>query len=282
MTPRLLFSLLVLPVLTSAADVCSNNKLICAPHGFCKKTEHSNEWICDCSPDYTGADCSIPLKTCPDGRTCYNGSECVRNNVPNPQTGTFGYHCDCTKAYGQSEYAGEQCEHSITVVCERDRDKDVYPLAFCTNGGTCVDNVNPGEPHPGCVCKNEDFWGSHCQYRKGEYPSDEAAYNAAQSSAAGNGSGGGDDKLDGIVIFVIVIVCVAFVAAVGFMIYKVRRNRHGDRTSDRTMGMGPAVASDDLDGPAIKMDDVAGDANNESSFGYPGNMHDKTDEGEMI
>lgn len=117
-----------------------------------------------CPEGWDGPDCSIPYETCADQkRKCYNGSVCVRNNMQDKVTGTYGYHCDCTAISSVvSAYAGEECEHASTQICSF----GFVGHSFCTNGGKCLQFIANDEKHVGCDCP-EDFSGSHCQFVKG-------------------------------------------------------------------------------------------------------------------
>eukprot|EP00978_Attheya_sp_CCMP212_P048894 scaffold591227_cov55-Attheya_sp.AAC.1 len=132
-----------------------DNCVIPCEHGTCLSSQPPV--TCVCEPEWVGADCSVPIEVCDDGdRVCYNGSECVRNNVVDDATGKYKYHCDCSKAYGVSAFAGHQCEHAATQVCEVGTPSSSY--AFCTNGGQCRSFVFDGTDHAGCRCA-EDFEG---------------------------------------------------------------------------------------------------------------------------
>lgn len=114
----------------------------------------------NCPLGLSGPDCSIPYEMCADGiKRCFNNARCVRNNRISPQTGTYSYECDCSYAEDVSNYAGHECEHSSTMLCE-----DVkYGSHFCTNGGICTEYVSKAQIHTGCLCPI-DFSGAHCQY----------------------------------------------------------------------------------------------------------------------
>ena len=117
-----------------------------------------------CPPNLSGPDCTIPFEQCPDEtRRCFNNSRCVRNNRIDPVLGRYGYSCDCSFASRVSKYAGFECEHSASVVCD-DNNKGATPH-FCTNGGQCGDYVYKAQIHEGCHCP-VDYAGAHCQYLK--------------------------------------------------------------------------------------------------------------------
>lgn len=186
-------------------------------HGTCGDGE------CQCEPNYTGVDCSIPYETCEDGeRTCFNGSTCVRNNHRDATTNKYKYHCDCTKALGTSAFAGLQCRQQATAYCVLGRSESEY--AFCTNGGQCIREVVDGTSHPGCRCPDE-FEGQHCQYLKGQTPAEDLGQPYLMYG--GDKSGGG---ASGVVIFIIVIVAVGVILGMGYVVYLKKRTGNGSRT----------------------------------------------------
>lgn len=189
---------------------------------------------CQCEPNYSGADCSIPFETCEDGeRTCFNGSTCVRNNQRDPVTNKYKYHCDCTKAIGVSSFAGLQCRQQATAYCILGRTQSQY--AFCTNGGECIREVVDGQAHPGCRC-TDDFEGQHCQYIKGTAPPEDKGQPYLQYP--GEKSGGGATK--GIVIFIIIAVCGIVVLSMGYVIY--RKKMAGGGKRNETAAAAPDLA----------------------------------------
>ena len=125
-----------------------------------------------CLPNFTGPDCSIPYENCSDGKhRCFNNARCVRNNR-HPVTGEYSYKCDCSFAADVSSYAGHECEHSATVLCESNkRNRESSNVQhYCKNGGICGEYVYRAQIHSGCHCP-VDFAGAHCQYLKVEFDS---------------------------------------------------------------------------------------------------------------
>ncbi len=122
-----------------------------------------------CPNGLTGPDCTIPYEICPDGiRRCMNNSKCTRSNRVSKHSGTYSYSCDCSYANEISPYAGHECEHSATMMCQ-----DVIRGShFCTNGGICGDYIYKAQVHTGCHCP-ADFAGAHCQYLKTELDEDD-------------------------------------------------------------------------------------------------------------
>lgn len=187
-------------------------------HGTCVGNE------CKCYPNFSAEDCSVPFRACPDGiRTCFNGSICVKNNKSDPVTKTYRYHCDCKPAYGVSSYAGHQCEHSATMVCEANKATSAH--AFCTNGGKCRNVVVGNEKFKGCDCGDDsDFEGTHCQYLKGTAPPEDLPpSNERFEEGSEESSGGGG--ISGVAIFFIVLSCVGVVMGFAFMLLKTRSQR---------------------------------------------------------
>ena len=75
-------------------------------------------------------------------------------------------HCESGSA-NDKPVAGRYCEHVATSLCvEQGEIGDA--LSFCTNGGTCIENVLINEQHAGCYCK-EGWTGRFCdeKIRKG-------------------------------------------------------------------------------------------------------------------
>lgn len=194
-------------------------------HGKCVEVQVGVEYRCEChSPGqhsedmigYSGPSCDIPYQQCPDrSRRCYNNAECVAS-----RKGTF--ECDCSAAYAISSYAGHECEYSATEVCEAGT--PVSDDAFCVNGGRCRKTVLKGEDHPGCHCP-EEFEGSKCQYLKGTAPKGEGTAFAASRPMTR-----ADERMNGGLVAVIVLITLGFVLGVAALIYvKKRDEREGGR-----------------------------------------------------
>lgn len=118
---------------------------------------------------FAGDDCSFPFEICPDNVTqCFGPmASCVDNPGSSPN---FKYHCDCKTPFSMEKMSVMEdtlihdCLERSTEVCEKDQTVSLH--AFCTNGGECVEEVEPGEPHPGCFCPGR-FVGRHCEKRRG-------------------------------------------------------------------------------------------------------------------
>lgn len=220
MIMRSLLCFLVL-VSTVTAD-CSSST--CSENGSCINGE------CQCEPNYTGANCSIPFETCEDGElTCLYGSTCssvVRNNNNNNDVESNTYYCDCTDVYGSSPFAGLQCDQVATSYCVEGGSSK---YAFCTNGGICERIVPGGSPHPGCKC-SEEFEGMQCQYVKGQAPAEDLGQPYQMVMPQGGSSG--DEE--GVAIFLLVIICIGVIVGLGYVLYRRRKSRRKETTTTST------------------------------------------------
>ncbi|KAL3779763.1 hypothetical protein HJC23_008127 [Cyclotella cryptica] len=110
---------------------------------------------CVCPTGYTGLTCEIEVKRCGPTKYCYHGSSCIYDSMGNPI-------CDCNTAHADNKsYAGESCEHVATSFCVPEDDQDQKD-AFCTNGGTCIED--PDTRHEGCICP-EGYSGDLCEIK---------------------------------------------------------------------------------------------------------------------
>lgn len=201
---------------------------------------------CQCEPNYTGANCSIPFETCEDGElTCLHGSTCsvVRNNNNNDNdVDSNTYYCDCTNVYGSSLFAGLQCDQAATSYCVEGSARSKY--AFCTNGGICERIVPGGSPHPGCKC-SEEFEGMQCQYVKGQAPAEDLGQPYQMVMPQGGSSG--DEE--GVAIFLLVIICIGVIVGLGYVLYRRRKSRRKETTT--STGVTTASAADEPDAEII-------------------------------
>lgn len=88
--------------------------------------------------------------TCPDQHVCRNGAMCIKDPEKEGR-----YKCDCDAAADpDSVYAGLSCEHIATEYCNWEG--RISQKSFCTNGGTCIQNVEAIEgKHLGCICTDK-------------------------------------------------------------------------------------------------------------------------------
>ena len=112
---------------------------------------------------FVGDDCSFPYEICPDTVTqCFGPmAVCIGNERGDQTSLGTNYRCDCqAPAYYSIETTTimedfwiQDCNDRVTEVCEENQTVSRY--AFCTNGGRCAEQVQHGEPHPGCRCPGE-------------------------------------------------------------------------------------------------------------------------------
>lgn len=148
----------------------------CVHHGTCQE-----DGSCSCPPGWEGDHCELPKTKvsepggedggtlCGDTR-CYNGGTCVETEVMQPEGDVqFLAHCDCSTAFDKKFlYAGESCQFPSTQLCTAKRDgASLRGTIFCTNHGTCKDNVMLG-----CDCP-DGFNGFACEFeRQGDVEND--------------------------------------------------------------------------------------------------------------
>jgi len=122
---------------------------------------------------FAGDDCSFPYEICPDSLTqCFGPlAACIGARGDSERSEPPDYACDCRVSQPAIGFdatvealAIEDCRERTTEVCEKDQMVSLY--SFCTNGGSCAEMVEPGEPHPGCFCPGR-YVGRHCEKRRG-------------------------------------------------------------------------------------------------------------------
>jgi|AntRauTorckE5430_2_1112549.scaffolds.fasta_scaffold21612_1 hypothetical protein len=94
--------------------------------------------ICVCPLGFTGMTCSETtdaLGSChhhEDTHVCRHGGLCREVNIG---TNQMEWKCDCEIADEVNSFAGAMCRRPATEYC------NVQGTSFCTNGGTCVNNL---------------------------------------------------------------------------------------------------------------------------------------------
>jgi hypothetical protein len=87
--------------------------------------------------------------------------------------------------------------------------------------------VSPESAHLGCDCPDE-YVGAHCQFVKGtNLPND---WPTGQDTADFS-KGGGDEKVQGVVTAVIVLICLGFVGVLAYFVYMKRKTSPGGGVS---------------------------------------------------
>lgn len=93
---------------------------------------------CVCPPGYGGTYCEVKRSEC-GSHHCYNGGTCIPREDPS-QPSVTKYHCDCTTAHdADKSYAGRFCQFESSSFCSKNEDQNGH--LFCTNGGTCRENM---------------------------------------------------------------------------------------------------------------------------------------------
>ena len=110
----------------------------CANGGRC--TELSNDYTCECTPQFTGKQCTTDVDECAADvlNSCIFGRETCVNTVGS-------YECECVAGL-----LGDACD-VIPQDCS---------THLCLNGGRCIDVQNSYE----CACAF-GFYGHDCQHR---------------------------------------------------------------------------------------------------------------------
>ncbi|KRZ04004.1 Neurogenic locus notch -like protein 3 [Trichinella pseudospiralis] len=113
---------------------CEDHPNVCQNGGKCFNAGSS--YICSCTSDFQGVNCTIPEITCDNGKKCLNGGTCSLVEGK--------YICHCSQSY-----TGKFCE-SHTGLCKKNT---------CKNGGCCA---ALSETHFQCLCA-DGFKGTLCE-----------------------------------------------------------------------------------------------------------------------
>jgi hypothetical protein len=123
--------------------------------------------ILDLEPNSAGVEDADDFDECGD-TVCYNGGTCTQTErLHHNGNSVVDTHCDCSTAFdGKYFYAGLSCEFPSTEICmipEAHHDSQGrQELAFCTNHGTCSDDIQFG-----CDCP-PGFYGPACEFESHE------------------------------------------------------------------------------------------------------------------
>lgn len=159
----------------------SLDETFCVHHGDCQE-----DGSCDCPSGWTGQYCELKtleldqnsvdeldtdIDTGFDGikfdfdkcgeTICYNGGACVQTeSLQSNGDLVVDAHCDCSPAFdGKYLYDGMSCEFPSTQICSIPQgSQDLEGSTFCTNHGTCMDDIQLG-----CNCL-PGFFGFACEY----------------------------------------------------------------------------------------------------------------------
>jgi hypothetical protein len=188
----------------------SNDKTALPPKD---ERDNSQSHHCFCPTGYTGPLCEIKYHVCEgDERTCFNGSECIRNV---DDRGKTFYHCQCDAVASDlsSVEAHKFCQHIWTEFCTAEGETIDKSSSFCTNGGVCKDKKGKSKYHAGCKCP-EGWGGHHCEIPQNALTEFEQR---------------GDHSI--VMVFVLLLI-FAMVGVVGFFVY------HGSQGGRRRRGTG--------------------------------------------
>ncbi|XP_078604107.1 neurexin 1-like isoform X2 [Branchiostoma floridae x Branchiostoma japonicum] len=134
------------PLVCSDIDDCAEEPCV---HGVC--TDQPNDYICECTPEYKGRNCSVE-SSCYKF-PCSNGATCVEDQTSPPGIESRTCHCfqgyegvNCSKDI--DECSENACVANITRACVN------YPGGFsclCVEGWTgqdCSEEITPCHEHP--------------------------------------------------------------------------------------------------------------------------------------
>ncbi len=156
----------IIPFINPSKEITGDCSLKCVNGGYCAinpETSASHNLLdgrlremCICPKGYTGLTCLQKVEEmakCHNHKGlhyCLNGGHCRQvmkhggvgfimegMSVDNERYGEddIDWRCDCVEANGASAFAGDMCRRPHTEYCNHEGTK------FCTNGGTCVNNL---------------------------------------------------------------------------------------------------------------------------------------------
>eukprot|EP00526_Cylindrotheca_closterium_P003340 CAMPEP_0113661244 /NCGR_PEP_ID=MMETSP0017_2-20120614/33324_1 /TAXON_ID=2856 /ORGANISM="Cylindrotheca closterium" /LENGTH=1467 /DNA_ID=CAMNT_0000575921 /DNA_START=83 /DNA_END=4486 /DNA_ORIENTATION=- /assembly_acc=CAM_ASM_000147 len=143
--------------------------VFCANNGICD--DENPDRGCNCQPGWTGLACEFRdaqdedtgadnAEPCGD-LACLNGGQCVTTTITDASGQKKDMnHCDCSSAFTDTDtFAGAQCEFKQTTFCsEPAQGEDLSAAQYCTNNGSCRENIMSG-----CDCPDA-FFGFRCEY----------------------------------------------------------------------------------------------------------------------
>ena len=125
--------------------------LNCSHHGFCRKSEKTNKYACDCNDYYDGVSCNIDKRPC-SSSPCMHGAQCLNLISPSrPNQFNYSareYECKCVQSY-----YGTYCE----------KKNDLCANITCSGNGYCTDLGNSTK----CRC-HQYFEGDNCETKSTE------------------------------------------------------------------------------------------------------------------
>ncbi len=118
--------------------------LNCSNNGECIYNQIANNFICNCSLNYTGSRCDIDKRPCNSNRLqCMNNGICL-NNIIDSDKNNYNFTCNCSYPF-----YGKRCEYK-TNICKNMK---------CSSQGICK-VVN--ETIPKCNCF-PGYSGDNCE-----------------------------------------------------------------------------------------------------------------------
>jgi protein crumbs len=131
-------------------DLCDTDKDECEDEpckngGSCVQREDPGKYICTCTEEYKGDDCTdLRVRTCNEA-PCVNGGTC--SDYPSYNS-SDRFQCDCPQGY-EKPY----CLHQTNFCTKLN--------AICRNGGTCVSDFSSFDYQ--CLCQ-DGYDGKDCEH----------------------------------------------------------------------------------------------------------------------